>query len=79
MKEKEKDMDCLNSKWEEGVSLGIENPDIERRITKLNSDWDELCDLTEAKSNTANTALQNMEDYDVRHSPSSLGPAVMLV
>ena len=70
MKEKEKDMDRLNSKWEEGVSLGIENPDIERRIAKLNSDWDELCDLTEAKSNTANTALQNMEDYDVSLSGS---------
>ena len=65
-------MDRLNSKWEEGVSLGIENPDIERRITKLNSDWDELCDLTEAKSNTANTALQNMEDYDVSFSGWSL-------
>ena len=68
MKEKEKDMDSLNSKWEEGVSLGLENPDIERRIAKLNCDWDELCDLTENKSNTANTALQNMEDYDVSFS-----------
>lgn len=65
MKEKEKDMDKLNSKWEEGVSLGIDNPEIERRINKLNTDWDELCDLTEAKSNTANTALRSMEDYDV--------------
>lgn len=35
------------------------------RISKLNSDWDELCDLTESKSNAANAALRNMEDYDV--------------
>ena len=65
MKEKEGDMDKLNSKWEEGQNLGIDNPDIERRINKLNSDWDELCDLTELKSNQANNALNNMETYEV--------------
>eukprot|EP00116_Pleurobrachia_bachei_P013775 sb/3474037/ len=64
MKEKEKDMDKLNSKWDEGSNLGIVNPDIERRINKLNSDWDELCDLVESKNNKANNAKENMENYD---------------
>ena len=67
MKEKEKDMDKLNSKWDEGSNLGIVNPDIERRINKLNSDWDELCDLVESKNNMANNAKENMENYDVRN------------
>ena len=49
------------------LPAGIDNPEIQRRINKLNQDWDELCDLAESKRDQTNNAMVQMEAFDVSY------------